>query len=252
MVDRTFTFIVEGQYYGAHHSTGLPVIRGYKSEFKLKSLEGALSVIVKYLLEPFLTKHYEDYGRFRTHKITAMQVDGPLPSSAVLQKSFDEMTANELTDFCIIKRIFIDPHKHKDLEKCRQEVMKIYQNRMDQKKHDEKSGRAAEEKEIDALLELNNIPKLDPTAPNINMQRAGAALKNAGDGRSVEKVGFDAIGTRNYKAGSTEQISPVLNEPVEVGGSGATLEEQPVDNDPKLTAEAFAKGAKTPVEDIFA
>jgi hypothetical protein len=253
MEQRSFSFTVEGQYYGAHSTTGQPTIRNYQATFKLLSLEGALSIIVKYLLEPYLTKHYEDYCRFRTHKIVGMEVFGPKPNTAVLQLSFEDMTANELADFCILKRIFIDPHKHKDLEKVRKEVAQIYQNRMDQKRQDEKSGKASEQKEIDALLALNNIPKLDNNGVNLNMQRVGAAIKNAGDGRTHEKVGFEAIGA---KPAPTE--APVVDGPVEIGKTGAVMEEEPVDNDPKLTAEAFEKAAEKalglqPVpDDIFA
>lgn len=255
-MERSFTFVIEGQYYAAHGSTGLPVIKNYQGEFKLLSMEAALSIIVKYLLEAYLTKNYEDYGRFKTHKIIGMEVHGKEPNPNVLQLAFDDMSINELTDFCILKRIFIDPHKHKDLEKVRDEIAKVYQNRIDQKRQDEKSGKAQEQKEIDALLVLNNIPKLDPNSPNINMQRTGAALKNAGDGRSVEKVGFDAISARHPKATATESTPPVLEAAVPIGATGATLEEEPVNNDPKLTARAFAEGAAknkaNAVEDIFA
>lgn len=253
MEQRSFAFTVEGQYYGAHSTTGQPTIRNYQCTFKLLSLEGALSIIVKYLLEPYLTKHYEDYCRFRTHKIVGMEVFGPKPNTAVLQLSFEDMTVNELTDFCILKRIFIDPYKHKDLQKVREEVARIYQNRVDQKRQDEKSGKASEQKEIDALLALNNIPKLDNNGVNLNMQRVGAAIKNAGDGRTLEKVGSEALGPKQ-----THVEAPVVDGPNPIGGTGAVLEEEPVDNDPKLTAKAFNEAAakhlrlQPEVDDIFA
>jgi hypothetical protein len=255
-MERSFSFNLEGQYFAAHNATGLPVIKNYQASFKLLSMEAALSVIVKYLLDPYLTKHYPDYGRFKTHKIVGMQVYGKAPNPQVLQLSFDDMTVNELADFCIIKRIFIDPHKHKDLQKVRMEVSKIYQNRVDQKRQDEKTGKAQEQKEIDALLALNDIPKLDPNMPNINMQRAGAALKNAGDGRAVEKVGYEAIAPTHKATLPSESTDPVISSPMAVDGSGATLEEEPVDNDPKLTDRAFKQAAKRKTEpvtdDIFA
>jgi hypothetical protein len=258
MDQRTFDFTVEGQYYGAHSTTGQPTIRNYQATFKLLSLEGALSVIVKHLLEPYLTRNYEDYCKFRTHKIIHMEVFGPKPNPAVLQLSFEDMTVNELADFCILKRIFIDPHKHKDLQKVREEIARIYQNRMDQKRQDEKSGKATEQKEIDALMALNNIPKLDNNGVNLNMQRVGAALKNAGDGRTIEKVGFEAIGPNRKNELPSESTAPVLGVPVPVGNSGATLEEEVVNNDPKLTAKAFEDaaarhlGLEPVVDDIFA
>jgi hypothetical protein len=253
MEPRSFNFVVEGQYYGAHSTTGQPTIRNYQATFKLLSLEGALSIIVKYLLEPYLTKNYEDYCRFRTHKIVGMEVFGPKPNTAVLQLSFEDMSVNELADFCILKRIFIDPHKHKDLQKVREEVARIYQNRVDQKRQDEKTGKASEQKEIDALLALNNIPKLDNNGVNLNMQRVGAALKNAGDGRTPEKVGFEALGAK-----PAHVEAPVVEGPTEIGKTGAIMEEEPVDNDPKLTAQAFDKAAakhlklEPATDDIFA
>lgn len=258
MEQRSFSFIVEGQYYGAHSTTGQPTIRNYQGTFKLLSMEGALSIIVKHLLEPFLTETYEDYCKFRTHKIVGMEVFGPKPNPAVLQLSFEDMTANELADFCILKRIFIDPHKHKDIEKVRKEVANIYQNRIDQKRQDEKSGKATEQKEIDALLALNGIRKLDNNGVNLNMQRVGAAIKGAGDGRTIERVGFEAIGTIKKSALPSESTAPVLEAPVAVGTTGATLEEVEVNNDPALTAKAFedaaAKhlGLDPVVDDIFA
>lgn len=255
-MSRTFEFTIEGQYYAAHGSTGLPVIKSYRGIFKLLSLEGALSVIVKNLLDPYLTKNYEDYSKFRTHRIVALQTTGRKPDPTVLQLAFDDMSVEELTDFCILKHIFIDPHKHKDLDKCRIEVAKIYQNRTDQKKLDEKSGKAAEDKEIDELLRLNNIPKLDPNTPNINMQRSGAALKNAGDGRTIERVGSEALGLKHAHSTQASTDIPVLNAPVELGSTDAVMEEEPVDNDPALTAKAFEKAAQknaAPVpDDIFA
>lgn len=240
MEKRHFTFKVEGQYYAAHGSTGLPVIKQYEGEFKLLSMEGALSIIVKYLLNAFLTNKYPDYARFRTHKITSMQTHGAPPQTNVLHLSFDEMTAQQLTDFCILKQIFIDPSKHANLEKCRNEVARIYQNRLDQKKQDEKTGKAAEQKEIDTLMELNKIPKLEGSIPNLNMQRTGTALKNISDGKAIEKVGYEALESMQSST---------------VEGTGALMEEVPVDNDPALTAAAFGVSSKAKIkpktDDLF-
>lgn len=256
---RIFTFIIEGQYYGSHGQTGLPVMKNYKATFMLRSMEAALSTIVKFLLDPYMVKNYGDYARFRTHKITDLKYTGRPPSPHVLQMGFEDMGIAELADFCILKQIFIDPYMHKDLEACRKDIARIYQNRTDQKRQDEKSGRAKEQKEIDDLLTLNQIPKIDPSMPNMNMQRTAASLKNVGDGKAVERVGFDALGpqARSNKPLPGE-VDPILNAPSDIGATGAQVEEVPVDNNPELTHKAFEEATArhlgiTPVaEDIFA
>ena len=239
---RRFTFTVEGKYYGSHGQTGLPVIKSYIAKFVLPSQEAALSVIVRFLLKPYLTKNYEDFASVRTHRITSMDTEGRLPDPKVNQMAFEDMEIADLSDFCILNQIFIDPYKHKNFEACREQVMRLYQSRADEKKMLKKTGKDIEQREVNELLAMN---KLEPLEDDINLgsQRIGTALKNRGDGRAIETVGADRIGTR---AAAAEATPPLAAAPA--------MEEVPVDNDPKLTAAAFAAGAeknKKAVEDIF-
>jgi len=239
---RRFTFTVEGIYYGSHGSTGLPVTKPYRGVFVLPSQEAALSVIVRHLLKPYLTRNYPDFASVRTHKIVSMSTEGRLPDPKVNQMAFEDMEINDLSDFCILNQIFIDPYKHKNLELCREQIMKIYQSRSDEKKMAKKSGKDIEQKEVNELLAMNQLDPVDDTIPNINAQRQGAALRNISDGRVIQPVGHETLLSK-----APIEVTPPL---ADVPG----LEEVPVDNDPKLTAKAFVEGAKKnkqEVEDIF-
>lgn len=177
---RNYEITVQGQYYGAHDTTGTPTVKNYVAKFVLPSQEAALSVICKHLLDPYLRKHYQDFARFRSHKITSVVVNGRPPDAAVLQMSFEDMGVRDLSDFCILKQIFIDPYKHKDLEKCRQAVREEWELRISQAKADQVSGASAENAEVEALLKLNELPpKSETPLINVNEQRIGAALAKA-------------------------------------------------------------------------
>ena len=237
---RMFTFQVEGKYYGSHGQTGLPIIKSYIAKFVLPSQEAALSVIVRFLLKPYLTENYEDFASVRTHRITSMDTEGRLPDPKVNQMAFEDMEIADLSDFCILNQIFVDPYKHKNFEACREQVMKLYQSRADEKKMLKKTGKDVEQREVNDLLKMNNLEPLEDDI-NLGSQRIGTALKNRGDGRAIETVGADRIGTR----APSENTPPLVDAPAMV--------EEPVDNDPKLTAAAFEAGAKKnkEVEDIF-
>ena len=97
---RNFEVTVRGQYYAAHTATGVATVKGYEAKLVLPSQEAALSVICKYLLDPYLRKHYEDYAKFRSHKIVHVKVNGRPPDHAVLQMAFEDMGVAELADCC--------------------------------------------------------------------------------------------------------------------------------------------------------
>ena len=185
MEKRNYEITVQGQYYGVHDTTGTPTIKSYVAKFILPTQEAALSVICRHLLDPYLRKHYPDYAKFRSHKITSVVVNGRPPDTRVLQMSFDDMGVADLSDFCILKQIFIDPYKHKDLEKCRIEVRKVWEARVSQMKADEKSGVAKEKLEVDALLEMNGLPADVKPEININEQKI---LHAAEKGHKVDGI----------------------------------------------------------------
>jgi hypothetical protein len=187
MEKRSFEVNLTGQYYGVHNESGVATIKNYVAKFVLPSQEAALSVIVKYLLDPYLRKNYPDYAKFRTHKITSIISNGRPPDPKVLQMAFEDMGPEDLSDFCILKHIFIDPAKHKDLEKCRAEIKATYEARIAQAKADQKSGASAEKQNEMDLLELNELPK--PGAHpdiNINAQKLEAAAAKGKDVRVVD------------------------------------------------------------------
>lgn len=181
-VKRAFKFYMKGQYYGAHGETGLPVVKQYTAEFDLPSQESALSIICKHLLSPYLQNKYPDFVRFRTHWITSMETSGRKPNPEVLQMPIEEMNISQLSDFCLLKQIFIDPYKHSDLPLCREQVMRVYHDRLNQAKANQENGEGERIKEVNALLELNNLPKIpkDGFVPvSLNEQRVASALAGA-------------------------------------------------------------------------
>lgn len=235
---RRFTITLEGIYYGSHGQTGLPVTKPYVAKFVLPSQEAALSVIVKHLLKPWLRANHPDYASVRTHRITSVDHTGRLPDPKVNQMAFEDMEIADLSDFCILNQIFVDPYKHKNFEKCRENVMRLYQTRSDEKKLAKKTGKDVEQKEVAQLLAMNNLHAEDESIPPMAEQRLGAALKNRGDGRIEHKVGHEAI-IPAAEASASLSAAP-------------TVAEEAVDNDPKKTAAAFAAGeAQAEVEDIF-
>ena len=177
---RSFKIKVQGQYYGAHDTTGAPTVKAYTAEFVLPSQEAALSIICKHLLDPYLRKHYGDYAKFRSHKIISVEVTGRQPDASVLRMSFEDMDIQNLSDFCILKRIFIDPYKHEKFDKCREEVRQIWEARVSQEKADKSSGQAKEQKEAEELLRLNDLPThTENPEINVNAQRIAQAIKKA-------------------------------------------------------------------------
>jgi hypothetical protein len=184
---RNFEIEVRGQYYAAHTATGVATIKQYTANFVLPSQEAALSIICKYLLDPYLRTHYEDYAKFRTHKITNVKVNGRAPNGAVLQMAFADMGIADLADFCILKHIFIDPYQHKDLEKVRGDIQQIWESRIAQQKADSNSGVKREKEMADALLKMNKLP-LSGAYPeiNVNEQKIMSAAK-AGDKANTDR-----------------------------------------------------------------
>lgn len=211
-VKRSFEFTVEGQYYGAHGETGLPVVKQYTAQFTLPSQESALSIICKHLLSPYLQKKYSDFVRFRTHRITNMVTTGRKPDSAVLQMPIEEMSIAQLSDFCLLKQIFIDPYKHSSLQLCREQVMKVYHERLNQAKANQASGEAERIKEVNDLLELNQLPKIpkDGFVPvSVNEQRVAAAMAGAiKDPRPIETEPSSSESTDENGDGSLPLVEP--------------------------------------------
>ena len=117
-------------------------------------------------------KNYPDYARFRSHRVTGISTKGKAPDRAVLQMSFDDMTAEQLSDFCILNRIAIDPYEHEDLDKCREDIKTIYQARLAQARADRENGKATGKIKVDRLLEMNELPPEEENVKvNINEQK---------------------------------------------------------------------------------
>ena len=154
---RAFRVTVAGQYYGVSEVTGTAAIKNYTATFILPSQEAALSVICKHLLPPYLKRNYPDYARFRTHKIVSLECINHTPDRKVLQMAFEDMDVSDLSDFCILRQILIDPYKHSNLEKIREEIKKIWENKVATQKQDKKTGKDKEQKEVADLLALNKL-----------------------------------------------------------------------------------------------
>lgn len=176
---RYFKFTVEGQYI-ALHDAGSKTLKRYSASFTLPSQEAALSIICKHLLDDTLTKKYQDYIKFRTHAVTSMEVVGRSPDREVLSMDPDEMNREQLSDFCILKSLMIDPYKHGDLTHCREVVKAQWRLKRLAQKEKEEHKDAGAQKEVDALRELNDLgPEEQGIKVNVNAQKA-AGPANAG------------------------------------------------------------------------
>jgi hypothetical protein len=176
-----FKCVVEGQYHALHENAGTPTLRKYSAEFTLPSQEAALSVICKHLLTPYLEKKYPDFIRFRTHELKSITLVGYTPDPSVLQIGIDEMSVKELSDFCILRQILIDPYKYPDLERTKEIVAEMWRTKR-QEKTDEKVTEA--EDAINDLLSLNelDIPTKELKV-NLNEQKASLPKMPAAPGK---------------------------------------------------------------------
>lgn len=169
MEKRQFEIEIEGQYAATGNVTGTPVVKSYKAKFILPSQEAALSVVCKHLLAPYLRKNYPDFIRYRTHKLVSITAIGRKPNTDVLQMGIDDMTIGQLSDFCILKGIMIDPYKHTDLVLVKEQIAGIYQQQRQNKKEIDTSAAGIDQKEIDDLLGVNDLEKEDETV-KINLK----------------------------------------------------------------------------------
>lgn len=177
--NRQFKVTVEGQYH-ALHTSGNPTLKRYVAEFILPSQEAALSIICKHLLNPYLHKNYPDFIRYRTHELKSIVVVGRAPDPAVLQMSIDEMSMAELSDFCILKQILIDPYKHANLAAARELVQTTWSTKRQRILEKESGKTAQEEKEIAELLQQNKLPpQQDSVGVSVNERKATAAAVRA-------------------------------------------------------------------------
>lgn len=171
---KSFEITVRGQYQALSEHSGIPTLKGYEETFMLPSQEAALSNICKHLLSPRLKKKHSDFIRYRTHDLVGIKLIGYTPNRDVLQMGIDEMNLSELSDFCILRQIMIDPYKHgaKDIFAIRQMVQKAYTEKRLAEKEIATSKEGAAAKEADALRKLNDLPPVasDPLI-NINEQK---------------------------------------------------------------------------------
>ena len=178
MSTKQFEVVVDGQYHALHDVSGSPVLKPYTSKFTLPSQEGALSVICKHLLAPYLRKHYPDFVRFRTHQLRSITLVGYTPNPEVLQMSIDEMNAKQLGDFCILKQIQVDPAKHADLNACRELVSTIWREKRTARQDKEELERKNNQGDIDELLKSNDLPvQTGEVVIDINAHKATVAAK---------------------------------------------------------------------------
>lgn len=169
---RYFEVVVRGQYHSISEHSTTPVLKNYEAKFILPSQEAALSVICKHLLAPYLRKKYPDFVRFRTYKLVSIVANGRAPNTNVLQMSIDEMNIEQLSDFCILKQILIDPYKHSDLNLIKEKIAEEWRVKRQTFKDEANTVEDKSRKEADMLLELNNLPKEDgPVTVSINEQK---------------------------------------------------------------------------------
>lgn len=147
---RVYEVTVEGTYYAAGKT-----IKKYIVRFKLPSLDSALSVILKHLLDNKLRETYDDYMDYRTHDITETKIIGESPDEAVLSIPVGRMSFGQLADFCAIRSLFVDPYKFSVIDEARKAVSQAWADKQ-QEMADEKI-RLEKDKEGADLRKLNDL-----------------------------------------------------------------------------------------------
>lgn len=205
---RSFEITVEGQYSAIGEVSNAPTVKHYKATFVLPSQEAALSAVCKHLLSPYLRKNYRDYIRFRTHKLVSITAIGRKPNTDVLQMALEDMSVAQLSDFCILKGIMIDPYKHQDITRTRERVSEAWRLQRSIKKEADTSLAGQEQKEIDALLAANALPKEDETVKvNLRERQMTAAVASKSPSSIAGEPAIE----------SDEALPPIEPDPAEEG-----------------------------------
>ena len=165
---RVYEVTVEGQYYAAGREGGR-TIKKYVLKFKLPSLDSALSMIVKHLLDNKLRETYEDYVDYRTHDITETRILGDTPDSALLSIPIGKMSFGQLADFCALRSLFVDPYKFSVIDQARGAVSQAWSDKQ-QAMADEKE-RLEKDKQGADLRALNDLKEQEvaTVAPGIKI-----------------------------------------------------------------------------------
>lgn len=187
-----FEVVVRGQYHAMNAVSGTPTLKTYKEEFILPSQEAALSNICKHLLTPRLKKVHGDFIRYRTHELVSITLKGYKPNADVLQEDIDDMDLLQLSDFCILRQLMIDPYKHaaKDIGVIREMVKKAYSAKRQMSKDMRESKNAVANNEADTLRKANDLPpeSMDGPRVTINEHKVTQAAQARQPATSVTKL----------------------------------------------------------------
>lgn len=166
-----FEVVVRGQYHAMNAVSGTPTLKTYEEKFILPSQEAALSNICKHLLSPRLKKVHGDFIRYRTHELVSITLKGYRPNPDVLQLDIDDMNVLELSDFCILRQLMIDPYKHaaKDIFVIREMVKKAYTTKRQMNKDMRESKNAIANTEADTLRRVNDLPPESQDGPKVTI-----------------------------------------------------------------------------------
>ena len=186
-----FQAVVRGQYHALSEVAGVPTLKAYEETFILPSQEAALSNICRFLLTPRLRQKHADFIRYRTHQLVSLTLHGHTPDPDVLQMSIDDMSLEQLYDFCILKQLMVDPYKHtaKDIFQIRELVSSVYTQKREMAKSNQMMGSAEEKKSIAALREANALP-VESEGLHINVNE----LKASREKKAAEPLGPSGMG----------------------------------------------------------
>lgn len=202
-----FEVVVRGQYHAMNAMSGTPTLQNYEETFVLPSQEAALSNICKHLLSPRLKKSHADFIRYRTHELISITLRGYKPNPEVLQMDLDEMSLVELSDFCILRQIMIDPFKHgsKDIFAIREMVRKAYVAKRQTAKDNRESKNAVAENEAETLRKMNDLTS-GPNEPKIQINSNEYKVSQNAKAVAEAKVGGGS--TSAYVEPADEPLPP--------------------------------------------
>ena len=186
---RVYEVTVEGTYYAAGKT-----IKKYAVKFKLPSLDSALSVILKHLLDNKLRESYEDYMDYRTHDITETRILGESPDEAVLSIPIGRMSFGQLADFCALRSLFVDPYKFSVVDQARGAVQQAWSDKQ-QQMLDEKERQEKDKEGVD-LRKLNDLKEQEvaTVAPGLKIGIETGPTKDADSGAQSAEGAASKIG----------------------------------------------------------
>jgi len=191
-----YRVIVQGDYYAAAPGRG-KIIKRYKVDVMLPSMECALSVIKNKLLNAILKNKLGDYLNFRTHEIVSYEAVGGAenPTSVPIQI----MNRPELLQYIVDQGLPVKPKDFIEISDLRAAILyavqdpKGYEEKFIDKRADAKQNRALKDLNPDLVDNTEGVEDLTKDKSNPLQKRVDEIIDKAKEG-DAEKPTPDILG----------------------------------------------------------